>query len=212
MLSEPVLGTAFTWLQLRPPGLQASTLQRQSHMPQLHNRGSHSFRLSQDVNMQQQHSPDEGVEAGGGAQHPRTFPHTRAHMDSSTHTYGFHVFTKPGFFFSLSFPGDTPHPPTLCTEALARMQHVRCTQTHTPTRAHTPPHPHLSNIHGSRFSRRTASRIPLILPPSWLVALVSSHTPFHPRRRIEWTHRVGGVRRQTCSQPARQIYFQVPCI
>lgn len=150
-------------------------------MPQLHNRGSHSFRLSQDVNMQQQRSPDEGW-GPGGTQPARTLhtrTHTHAHMDSSMHTYGFHVFARPGFFFfffSLLISwGHTP--PTRTLHRSAHVTYALHTYAHTHTLSPHNPQPRRSKVFPPR---RTALHIPVILPPSWLVALVSNHTPPSP--------------------------------
>lgn len=161
-----------------------------------------------------------------------THTHTRAHARSICVTR----FAMLGFFFFLSLFISWGHASPARTLLVAhRTAHAPKGNTcndppprpHTHTLSPSLPTPTATSLRGvygvQGFSRRAAPRIQVILPPSWLITLVSNHhspspAPLHPHRvapQQGWEGQEGRERRgagQTCSPPARQIYFQVPCI
>lgn len=171
--------------------------------------------------------------------HTHALAHTRAHTGARAHAaYALHVLLCWFFFFFWSLFiswGHAPPARTLLVAHRSTPAHApkgnTCTDcpplSPTPTPTPTPnpkPQPPCEAFTGFKvFSRRAAPRIQVISPPSWLIALVSNHhphppTPLHPHRvapQQGWEGQKGRERRgtgQTCSPPARQIYFRVPCI
>lgn len=125
-------------------------------MPELHNRGSHSFRLSQDVNTQQ-HTALSGGLGGWGVGRRNTLTHTHAHMDTRTHSrahaaYALHVLLCWVFFFFFwSLFISWGHAPPLLVAHRSTPAHApkgnTCTRTPPPPppRPLTLPHSHYPN-------------------------------------------------------------------